>query len=414
MINNIFIFFFILSSSFQWEKYGPTPIPCNKENCFTKSDLIQKTLEQSLETKLSFQNMLRAKKEIKVKLGQILPHMNMDTIAGIALCAGDFQNGIVSIVASFLGILMPSRWFAWKEKKIYYHAQKYSYFSLKANSINIIENMFYLIQREKINLQIYNHYLKQITKIKNIMKKRFELGLIIQDELIKIKIIEQSIITKSIQTTQNINEFTFELLYSLSYDPNLSWIDIDIITDPVIDYNNLGPIDPTSYIKTVQDISLELKTLHYLYLTALQSRRTKKYDFLSLSSDEESSLGAGYNSLLKIKRSEAKTIKLRHLQAQTDNVKALHTIGAYYNKSISMINLINKSLELNETQANYFQQDFDDSRNLSTKPWLKLITERIELEILQNTIVHTYLVAKSNLRRILLNGEDYQKAQSLR
>lgn len=416
------ILFFILCilnypfnvESFEWNGFNFQAIEsCSGSKvCLSKDDVTKLVLEHSLENRIKFESLLRARAQIMVKMGKLLPSISMEALLDIGMIVGSVNVGVNSIVSSFLGFLIPSRWFVWKESKMLFRAEQESYLNLKANSINIIENIFYQVQREYINTQIYSYYLSQLKIIQNILKLRSDAGMVSEDEMINLDLKIQRLDMLQNQSKQNYNSFINELLYAISYSPEKDWHNVGIVVQ--FPYQNFlpNPIKEDQYKQKVQDLSYELKTLHYMYQASLYAKKAQKYDFLSLggsnASSSDSNLGFGYTSTLKIKKSESRTIKLREEQTKTDLVKGLHTIGIHYNQSIEMLKRIENAIIYNDKLGLFAMLDFKDSFDINIKNLINLIFDRIEWDIAKNTLAHMYAMAKSNFSRILLDGVWYE------
>ena len=79
---------------------------------YSKEELIQVTKSSSYDLKEGAEDVYQAKKDIQVKLGVILPHLNF----GAVLAAVELN--FVDLGTSIAGFLFPSNWSEWKASKL--------------------------------------------------------------------------------------------------------------------------------------------------------------------------------------------------------------------------------------------------------------------------------------------------------
>lgn len=405
-----FIFFSLEWNNFPWSD----TFPCKKEICLSKKDIIQKTTKNSLENKLKFESLYRSWQNIRIQWGRILPHINFDTIAGCGLAGffvGNQADAATQLYSNFLGFLYPSRWFRWKESKMHYQAEKYSYFAIKAYSINIAENIYYELQREILNEKIMQHYLDIIQKIIAIAHYRFSIGLIPQEEIISLNSKEQMLFSQLRNIQQNIQQHTYALLAHMSYDPTIPWTNISIELEDISVPND--QIDPNNFKDTVLLKSLDIKSFDFLYKASRYAFKAKKWDFISPMGDESMAIGFSRGAVLKTSNSYSATINLEKENIKVKTIKSLYSITNYYNFSLLILKNTQSIFDNLQVMLRFYKQDFEDTKHLDLMNFLTLFQSMLEFDLLKNTIIHMSLIAKSNFRRLTLEGSDYDTITSI-
>ena len=159
------------AEDYKFEFYDHQKISrCNGEKCLKLDDVIVQAKKNSFASRKKVEDLYQARKNIKVKVGSLLPGIN--TSLGIDLTFGIINGEFINIIPSFLGFLVPDNWFRWKESKLFYMSEKYSFITLLANQVNTVENIFYTINSlRKSSGQTLNAF-PHLFAIANQLRKR--------------------------------------------------------------------------------------------------------------------------------------------------------------------------------------------------------------------------------------------------
>ena len=158
---------------------------------YSIKDIISQVQSNNFDVRSKAEKVYRAKKNIKVKIGRLLPGLNFSNTVGAAFAgveaAGGSYGGAIGVASSFLGFLFPSNWFKLKESKLFFEAERRSYNTLIANQINASETLAYTVHLTKRFKDLFDNYISEMDQILKVSQLRSEYGEDTKDMVLQIE-----------------------------------------------------------------------------------------------------------------------------------------------------------------------------------------------------------------------------------
>lgn len=351
------------------------------------------------------QRVFQARQRIRVSIGNLLPRFNLGILLNYATGG---PLGLVDSIGNLLPFIFPSNWFNWKESKRLYQAERKSFASLRGNEMNGVEGLFYLIQRDSQVLKILGQYITWLEKIHaGILKEEEARVLPIGSAKFfenTISLIEQDYVTLSTLIDDELKIMAQSIglrpLESIKGPDDLKFTQLPDLT-------NIPKIDPKSFASLAQERSFEIASLKQLIEASRYGNRSRLFSFLNPSSG--GSIGFGTPATIAIGRSQIVEIQKR--MEETFGLIEVKSVEAanQHNKTIDLYRLTQKTI--NSKKARFeqlvqrhligdpFLNEFDYLEELS-----ELSREMIEAESQKLTSIHSHLIAKGKIDRLLLQG----------
>ena len=386
-------------------QHGQKPIDTpDRTNTFSLKRVIDQTLAQGFESREKAERVYQAKKFVETKIGALLPAINFGTMVAAV------QQNVFEAIPSFVGYLFPSKWFNWQESKMFAKAELYSYKTLLANQVNLIQSLYLNIHLQQSNQRIVQHYLKlvsEVIKYLEYQKNSFQRK-ITEEHLGFLKNIKARFSFRHSALQNTIDELKPQLAMLFNYKGDWSRLDIDALE--LEDLSQKTKVESVAFLPAVLMQSSELQTLEYIYKGAKAGKNTRYFDFLEPGSN---SLGYGYTSRIKIAKSEMEIIRIREEKTIAELKLAL--INTINNLNTS-IQFFNDSMEERDGIAGP-QQALEDhlcsTRPLNLEKIQRFFDYAFEADIQINASKHLYLSARTKLDRLLWKGGFYKDLAQL-
>jgi hypothetical protein len=117
---------------------------------FTLDELVTKTKSQNYIVQQEAEKVFQSRKQVRMALANLLPHIRMGSILGVAFTG---PASLYSAVGDLLPFLFPSNWFRKASTERLYEAEKMSFASLRGNEIFEVESLYDSTSRD---LQLAN------------------------------------------------------------------------------------------------------------------------------------------------------------------------------------------------------------------------------------------------------------------
>ncbi|MBF0297850.1 MAG: TolC family protein [Oligoflexia bacterium] len=419
LFGSTFIFSFSSSwaetSSLTLSAFERTPLyTCNNKTCLTLEEAVERAKKNSFESREKVEQLYRARLMIKVRLGAIIPHFNLNTLAGgVALGLGDIREGVTGVISSLLGFLFPDRWFKWKESKLFFLAEKYSFLTILSNQVNQVENLYFMVHQEILNYQIYQEYLRKIDQIIIMLQEREQNGEANPQDLASLNVLRSELMADSILIRNTLREILPSLAHAIAFESSANWQDFSIASLQLPNLITEESLTAEPFYQTILERSYEIKSLGYLKQAARYSRKARAFSFLSPEAGPENSFGFGYLSNMRIGRSEETSVKIKIEQETSLLKKSLYDSVNDYNTAIE---LFKESLNGQQAAQVLIDGLFDDLRasgKLDSERLAQNLAKGIIFDVYRNYSMHFYLMAKSNLNRLLRKGKFYENMEQL-
>ncbi|MBF0208336.1 MAG: hypothetical protein HQK53_15775 [Oligoflexia bacterium] len=389
-------------------------INCTATKCVSIDEAVKKAVLQGFPSRAQWESVYKARQQILAAIGRLLPRIEISFGAG-----GIGPSGIFGMISNLLGFLVPSNWFNWKESKLIYHAQKSSYQGLLQDQVSNTEVLYYNIHRVNFDLLIYDYYTTHLQKFVEEIKERNQLlpeeKKVPELDLLILENYLAELNTDGVALDRLIRAFDeYDMAIAMAYG-RISEIGILPIVLP-----NLTKIAP--YTVTPKDVtkiksrSMTLLTLRYLQQAARYARLSRIFSFLgSGGTGADSSIGISfgldYVANLRIANSDIRELKIRHQETtlQIENLFLKAVDG--HNASIYLYNQYVDAKEPNRALFRNILDNYNRNGTLAVAPLIGAINWALKFELGRNFVQHYYLVSKSQMQRLLVEGERYRQLQ---
>lgn len=375
----------------------------DEDHPYTIDELMGRAKFQSYSVNQEAERVFQAKDNVKVAVGNLLPHFNMRDL--LSVVSGGGPLGLVETVGDLLPFLFPSNWYKWDEAKELYSAAKKSFASLRGNEMNYVENIFYVIHRDQTVFDYIKDHLARTQDLYEMIVKRERFGQMPQGSadrfLLSMVSIEQDVEQFSLLLNQELSA----LSHSVALPPASGVKKLAQIEIP--DLTNAKPIDAKAIDPVAKAVSLELKTLDFLIAASKNARGEQAFGFLDPNSS--SSIGFGYAATLRIGKSRTKEIEIKKTETISLIEKKVLDVVSEYNNTLSFYRLSERGYQTSLKRLDVLYQRLrlgDDS--ISEETFVQELVEASQYALKYSSTrasaIYAYLIAISKVNRLVLQG----------
>ena len=348
------------------------------------------------------ERVYRAKKEVTVAVGNLLPHFNTRDV--LAYVAGG-PLGLIEVVGDLLPFLFPSNWFKWIESGHLANAERKSFASLRGNEMNAVENLFYLIHRDQNVFSVLQEHIDWLTKIHNaILVKEQNAGLPRGSaDLFNTVIVE---LAQDLEQLRFLLKQEFaSLSHAVALPPVNGIAGLDSILFP--DLDQVQPIKPETIYLDAQARSLEIAALEYLVKASENSTNERAFGWLDPTSDKN--IGFGYPASLQVGKSQEAELRKKQQQVFSLIAQRSVEVTSDYNAALRGFSLSASGLKSSRSYLSRLLRELQSGEELLDRPeFLNLVieTSRKVLKFRSNELAsrYSFMIAKSKIDRLLLDG----------
>lgn len=372
------------------------PGACNFDDCFDLPTVSERAGKISYDSREGLLDLFEARQSIKVRTGQLLPSFNLRISSALDL---------FDYIPNLVGFIFPSNWFRLSESKLHAKAQENSYIALVANQKSLGRGLFLSTHKELINLKTLDNHILFTEQLLQLMNKRFEQGEVAYEDLAELKAFYALMKADQVGLASLVEQSSADLSYLLAD------VSVERTAGPaeifLPDLREAQKIKAKDYLEQVLSASPELKGLLYLTEAAKYSKRARAYEFLTPDSGTENAFGFGYLANIRIGLSEIEKLKIKKRAYETNLKKTLNVLATQINTSIE----IHQHIISVEASLKYILDsllsDFEASSKLDINRYISVLKDNLENQQMKFNAVHSYLLAKSQLERLLLTNPEY-------
>jgi hypothetical protein len=342
----------------------------------------------------------QAKEQIGAAQGNLLPHLNLRAIVGLA--TGE-RSAVFDAIGSFLPFIFPSNWYRWEESKDLYQAERASFSSLRGNEMNAVEGLSYFVHRDQMGLALVEQHLAWLRSIQAGLRVEERAGTVPTGTAdyfgISIARLEQDRIAYSAFVTDEFASLT-----------QGAALDAAIISLQDFDLPNLSGtarINANDFVADALSKSFELSSLQSLQKAAQMGGKEVVFGWLDPEGSQ--TLNFGLANQIRISQSRQAEIKERVAEAASLVGKRCATVANEYNSAIATYQVSASGTKAVQNRISWLMQ-----RHLVGDSTLSETDFIDQLQDLQASLLgfkedllsaqHDWLIAKSKLDRLLLKG----------
>ena len=348
-------------------------------------------------TQQAAQRVFRAKENISKAWGKLLPNISLSSITSLNL---------VDIASGFVSFIFPANWFYLQETKLDFSAEKAAYLSLRANEMNMVENLFYTVERDQMSLAETNLELKNMGDLYQVELGRQPMSpATIDGKTIDDKNDDVADLGIYISTLTEARD-----LLAATLIEELAAVSHALAINPIPGIKSLLPVEMPDLSKTApedarllygaaQTQSYEVESLKYLMRAAHTGRLTTAFSILNPS--DFISVDASYASVSDTNTNDEKALSNRIDEIFSQIAETMANAVSQYNLALLL------DVQLEKIIANLMprlekvkKQNDSDGSNLKLR--IKLERELSDNHIKRIGNFHLYLISKAKINRFLL------------
>lgn len=362
------------------------------EELVGRAKFINYTVEQKT------QEVYRARKNVSVAIGHLLPSLNLKDVLGFASLD---PGAVVDSIGNLLPFLFPSNWFELKQSKALYGAEVKSYAALRGNEMSVVEGLLYVHLR---NAKVSEYLRMELTWLKeayNYILARQGLNDMPTGsaEIFSLKLGALSWDKEQIDTFLEVEKANLAQAVAL---PDTEKLAIKSIQFPSLD--TVSEISSDSCVEAALSQSLELETLDLLFEASKAQTEITKYSFLDPNSSD--TIGFGTSSAIEITKSNSQEIlmkkkdmrslmQMRCKQAVTESnsaVRSYKIASKNFKNALNRKDFLMKEMRISGASLNQIEKLADNSTDV-----VKFASQSASASI-------QYLISDSKMKRLMLEG----------
>ncbi|MBC7690239.1 MAG: hypothetical protein H7222_00590 [Methylotenera sp.] len=365
-------------------------------------DLITTTKSQNFSVRQEAERVFQAKKQVKVAVGNLLPHIRPGGILAIAFGG---PSGIIGVVGDLLPFLFPSNWFKARATKRLLEAERDSFSSLMGNEVFEVESLYYAVSRDQILAGLIDSHLAWLDQIYNRLRVEEIAGSLPGGSADYFRFNTLKLKDDRSNLTELLSIESQALKFAAGLPTDGTGLQLQTMALP--DLNDAPAKDAKDYLQISRDRSYELSALGWLIEASRYSRKAVVFGFLDPSSEQ----AIGFSLAPQIQIAKSQTRELQVLQESTGSLISQRVIDSItlHNESISRYKLAAETSSTVQRELTRLIQRHDSGDvTLDSKVFID------ELSSLQNDLLLSEvnklsqasrnLVAKSRLNRLTLQG----------
>ncbi len=380
----------------------PAPKSGEQEGHYSLDELMGRARFSNYTVSQDAERVFQSKQRIKIAVGNLLPHFNMRDL--LAFVSGGPLGGVEAI-GSFLPFLFPSNWYKVDEAKDLAKAKSKSFASLRGNEMQYVETTYYLVSRDLAIQEFLQKDLLNQKEIHRIIEKKESFGLVPPKSAENYRLTVLAMEQDLLQLNTLIELEQSSLAHAVALPASSGIKKLLPITLP--DLASESELNPRDFVKIAQEKSFEIATLNYLIKAIKLNTKAHAWGFLDPNSDDV--MGFGYAATLRVGKSgERELINKKEETLSLIDQKTVMAIAEYNNSLRSYkiaktglvsaderINRLRRQLQIGDARITdeYFVQEIVNANGLLLKSNANHITA-----------IYAFLMAKSKLQRLMLEG----------
>lgn len=375
-----------------------------KAKYYTFEDLILRSLEFGLDCQEKTQMVFQAKRAVKVKLSNILPQINLISIADSALN----RSLSVETFVPFVGFLFPGRWYDWQAAKYLRQAEGESLAALFADKAQVVQNLYFNIELQLWSIRVLKFYVNEINNIIDLLKKQRKVSSrrVSAADIAVLQNIKGKL-GYDLAFTDSLSSLLPQLATALGNKPDFDWATLEVEPHKIQSVKGLTKRKYSEFWYDALTKAPEIKNIQFLILASKKNRKKFYFDFLD--PDSGNNLGFGYGSSIKMSRSSTGILEVQLERSKMSLSNAIQDALNNYNDSVdSFPGIILGLKQLEHIRADVESHLNDKKVALDINKIIRFFDYSVGQAL---RYVGSYFVlrsAEANLNRYTWNGKVYR------
>lgn len=383
-------------------------------------DVVKKVSTQNFEILESAQKVYQAKESIEIARGNLLPRLNLWSLANVAVdtVMGNVGGAAMGLIEDIAPFLVPSNWFRLDEANLLFLAEKEGYRSLWGNEILTAKGLYFHSLLDKTVLEHVNQNIRELENLFVIVNSREILGGIkdgasreIETRILALKEDRRSLEVLILEETN-----TLTLLMALPAET-------DVMLEPLAlpQFENLVPLTYKDFEFRVLDSAPEIRQYNSFIDAARFVKKEVKYSFLGSSSQSrgvgggifdglpsQMGLGFGSNSSVQIVNSQMEVLQLQKSAIIETLKRQLKLLIENYNLDLANFSDLKRHADLTNITLKRLYDRLNLGENIDVLDLVEASKNHIEADTAFFAVQYRFLSNQDRLMRLLYQG-DYTK-----
>lgn len=383
-------------------------ITCTYQKCVSLEEAANTAVNNGYPKRENLELVFQARQRILSSIGHLLPRLEF------TVGRGDLPTAALNTITNMMGFLMPSNWFDWKESKLVYEAQKSSFTGILRNVITDTESLYYNIHRVSMDLKIYEYYGQHLTTFIDELEKAPNVN---EQDILLLTNLRDEINANAAYLNGVISSwYTYDIAVAMAY-PNQGDLGINPIALPDLRDIPNYPITQSD-LERVKTNSTDLATLRYLIKAAHYSRLSRIFSFLSPNGTPDNpgvgiSFGMDNITDVRIASSEKRLLEIQLEETTARLESTFRKLVDTYNSTLDLYKQYQNAKGPNRALFKSVLDNYNHAGVLSAESLIRAIDWALKFELNRNFVQHLYLITKSQMDNLLVNGDRYSKIPNL-
>lgn len=381
------------------------PSNCDEstEKCYTVPNMVKKALSSSMESLEEVQVLYQAIAAVKIKMGQILPQLNLTSAA----TAGIDMSASIDTAVPLAGALFPNRWFDWAAARSLRRAEEQIFNTVLVNRAQTIQDIYFDIQLQIWSIRVLEFYIQEIEKLIEFLQTKRSSGpnsaskeCIAVLENMKGKLMFDRAFIDALSAVLP------QIATAMGFDPSFDWYHLKIEPQDMGSLRHETRKQYHDFWPTALEQSTEVKSMEHIIEAAKKSKRIPYFDFADPDSSNNLTFATG--SRIKSARSNVKMLDIQLQRTKMQLSIAIQNALNNYNDAVESFPGVENGL----TKLEDIRSSVEDHINDTTVPIdINKITRHFKYARTQALCyIASYFLfrtAEADLNRYTWRGEIY-------
>lgn len=374
------------------------------------SDVVQRVSQSNYKVYENALKVYQAKANIEKARADLLPRLNIWSIASIILDPLSIADRITDIAP----FLVPANWFRIEENKLLFLAEKEGYRALWGNEVNVAKTIYkHVIYDQELYKQITRSII-ELEKIHKIVKTRETFGGAKPGTArdIEIRILGLKEDSESLKVLLNLeyDELTYALGFPADVELTLAAVEMPII-------EKLQNINPKDHEFRVLSISPERRQFDHFFSVLNQIKNEIDYAIMGVSSISRGVAGGifdnipipnglgGKESSLKILEAQREIMKTQKLGIEETLKRQLRAVAIQYNSDLANYENFKRRAVLAKESKDSIINRLKLGENIDVVELSESSRNQILAETALMTVHYRVLNATDRMQRLMFEGD---------
>lgn len=371
-----------------------------KDGVYGLEDLYRRVKSSSYDTRLGVERLYQANEEIRLQRSKLIPGISVGTVLSVV----DGLSGVLSIATTLAGNLMPfifpSQWYMLDRSKALYEAEVFSYRTLVANQMNLVEGLYYGILRDMFYLAKRKEMSPYLAKQYQEMVIREQMGLVRPGTSLTFRnfILQND---GDIRVLENMIRTQYAILSrGVGLSPRNGIKALKVSAIPNLDI--AGSVNNDAITARVLSQSLELKQLYYMERAAALQKTATSWSFINPSSW----VGFSVSILHEVSLAKSKIREVQLLRQNTENTieEQVINVSDERNALIDRNRLVVEAIQNSRSMLEQMDGDVAAGADVDVSALRGALESLFSLEAIKAGLDAAYAVNEGKYNRMLMDG----------